>query len=251
MLSASFKQALAGSPAIEDFQRALKNLAQAAANSSWDPGTVTGTVTDQTIGATARVITHLISAAPALRQMTGVLVSALHTAVKNSSARPLATDLLGRYAQQLTMAARVLAYRYMAGGYPQPQPPDVAFSGPMDLVSTSRTYTNTQKAASAPGVKKYPVGSIKTDGGAVWRVAIPKAAAQAALGGADFGGGDLVETEPVPKGTTLVDALDALLTEVTGVDFKKETTPWYKKWQTYAIAGGAVVVIGGAVILLR
>lgn len=252
---------LTGSSAIEDLQQALKNLAQATANSAWDPGSVSGFVTDQTIGALSRAIPHLVHAGPGLQHVAGELISAIHTADRHSGARPRAIDLIGRYAPQLTQGARVLAYRYMAGRYPVPpanNPSPSSLHGITDLVSTSRASSVMQRiaasASSSPSVKTYPAGTIKTKSksGNYWRIAIPRAAAKAALGGVNPGmGGDMVEvakvlatTDPVIKET------GEPVPEVSQDDFNKQTTPWYKKWQTWAVVGG-VVVVGGAVIVLR
>jgi hypothetical protein len=110
--------------------------------------------------------------------------------------------------------------------------------------------TMTQGQATT-GIKRsyaggYPAGSVKANAGSVWRIAIPKAAAQAMLGGIDAGlGGDLVEVASRPITDTVS------LPEVPISDFEKATKPWYKKWQTWAILGGVVVGVGGTVVLLR
>jgi len=259
MLSANVRRALSGSPQIEELQQALKNLAQAMANSAFDSGSVMGIITDRTLGALKHSIMHLVAVAPGLRQMSGILISTVQNAVADSNSRPFAADLINRYAQQLTMAARVLAYRFAANQHPvapSAPPVDPGLSGIMDIISASKTAAQKATASvskTASTRRAYPEGSIKTDGGKVWRIAIPKAAVKAALGGVDPGlGGDFVEQPSISKDQVPVSQeTNVPIKEVSQENFEKKTKPWYKKWQTWAIVGGVIVVGGTIVVLTR
>lgn len=279
---------------IQHLQVALRGLAQAAGKANWDPGSVSGELTTQTIAALGNVVAQVSAEIPAVRAALPNILPALKAALTDSRARPMALQVIVQYATQLTAAIRRYTMRNLqserAPAYDHfsgfGQVPNI-FTRVRDVGTTAAQRTTASlstvirspvtassgpsPSAGAPGgVKIYPAGTIsaRTATGA-WRVAVPRAAAKAALGGIDLAEGEFVEvpgstTQPIRQvagfgfgfgfgqsSVATVPQTEAA-PEVDEKQFEKDTKkPWYKQWQTYAIAGGVVVAVGGAYYLLK
>lgn len=285
--TSSFGHAFGNVPAsghVQQLQVALRGLAQATANPNWDPGEPTGELTDQTLTSLASVLVAASGQVAAIRRALPTILPVLRSALRDPYARPHAMQFIMQHATQLVAAVRLMTTHYLATSDRPPYDSvpmaglgaENIFTRARDAGRTAATSTTTKltsiirapatlspgtsptPSAGAPGgVRIYPAGSIatKTATGA-WRVAVPRAVAKAALGGVDLAEGDYVEvpgsaTQPVRQSEADPSATE-MVPEVDEKKFDSETKkPWYKQWQTYAIAGGVVVVIGGAYFLLR
>lgn len=106
VLGRSVPVTLAGSPAVEQLQRALVNLAIATNRPQINPGQVTGVVDDNTmvaINAASGILTE---------ELPSWLYLAMQTAMIAGSTTAAAKKYVEQYAAQLTIAANTAAVKY-------------------------------------------------------------------------------------------------------------------------------------------
>lgn len=177
-----------GSAAVENLQRALTALAQAAGWPAANPQGVDGIVGPRTISAIVAVVANIPEIPSSVKYL---LAPALAIALTNDRAQAEATRLVEQYAAELTGAVTAAIARYAGSSQPANQP------------ATS------------------PTGGLKTK------------AAYAALPGL------FTTSQLAPASSASSGGVASYLTAQTG-----SSKPFYKKWQTYAIAGGAAAALG-------
>lgn len=109
----------AGSAAVENLQRALTALAQAAGWPAANPGPVDGIVGPRTLSALIAVVTN-INEIPS--QVKYLLAPALAIALTNDRAQAEAKRLVEQYAAELTAAVTAAIARYAGSSQPANQP---------------------------------------------------------------------------------------------------------------------------------
>lgn len=106
-----------GTAAVENLQKALTSLAQAANWPVANPGPITGDVNVQTISAVAGTVASIPGIPSAVK--TGLLAAAVGAAF-NAQMRAEATKLIEQYATQLTAGVAALISKYSGAKVPAP-----------------------------------------------------------------------------------------------------------------------------------
>jgi hypothetical protein len=238
--------ALQGTAQIEELQRALKNLAQAAQWPAVDPGAITGEIDFNLMTSVSTAATGELSVSGGLKAALDLALTYAMTKAPDEALNYF-TTFVTEWAPQLTLAVNGLAQRYLGV---EEVPPEAQPEPAMSVKQRMMSFT-TQRYVS-PGtltpvvkpIREYPIGSITTqarDG--AWRVAVPKTALDGVMGLGQTAvdifeaskSGDYAEVTPStekPIGPLVVD-------EPT---FKKKITPWYKNWKILVPLGGVAAV---------
>lgn len=116
-LGHSIPVTLAGSPSVEQLQRALTNLAIATNRPAINPGVVSGVVDDNTMVAVNAALGILTEELPSW------LYLALQTAMIAGSTTTAAKKAVEQYAAQLTIAANTAAVKFKTTMPPAPPVP--------------------------------------------------------------------------------------------------------------------------------
>jgi lysozyme family protein len=108
-----------GSAAVENLQRALTALAQAAGWPAANPGGVDGIVGPRTISAIIAVVANIPEIPSSVKYL---LAPALAIALTNDRAQAEAKTLIEQYAAELTAATTAAIARYAGSSQPSSQP---------------------------------------------------------------------------------------------------------------------------------
>lgn len=231
-----------GSAQVEQLQRSLQGLAMAAGWPAVNPGTITGSVTPQTVMAVSQVIANL--GGKVSSKVKTALQIGLAVASTNASAMAAAKKLVEQYAGYVNPGVVALTAKYTLASKPAPPPPP-----PPAPAKLPAFFMTAQRATFTPATVKgaLPAGAIQTRSkSGLFRVAVPAGTA-AGLGGPSMSlGADFQELPPRTSAATGARF-------VSEGEFDKETgqQPFYKKPLYWAIVGGVVVTGGGAWYLLR
>lgn len=232
-----------GSAAVEQMQVELNNLAKRVGQPSWNVP-VTGEVDDKTVAALKGALIHYAGQLDSWLRFGVVASFSLLDSCQGETCVEIRTALVSQIQSNAQAIAGVLKG---LGVLSQPTPSTSSTStltaeqlarlkARSAMTSSPAMVTaSTQAGAMAP--KEYPRGSItarsKTG---LWRIAVPKAVAKAALGDAvNVLGGDYIEVSPSQS-------KPAGVVEVSEEDFDRSVRPWYKSPKVWAIGGGVVVL---------
>lgn len=230
---------LQGSAEIEEMQRAMIALSQAAGWPAANPGPVTGVVDKRTVVALGLTIAQL-SNLSTLEKLT--LSGAIMAASENSSALGYAQQVVGQYAKYLTIGIKALTVKYTKTSGDLPTGGRTAGGAPTGkgiktAISISPGAVAAAAAAAAAG--KYPVGTLTAFSPklAAWRVAVPVGSTLGAAVSLGAAYNELAPVKDKPAGAEVVTESD--------IDAKTGALPFYKNWRYLVPIGG--VVLAGAV----
>lgn len=147
---------LAGSAAVENLQKALASLAQAANWPAANPGPADGVVGNKTVAAVGAVIANIPEIPSSLKAL---LVAGIAIAQTNAKAMAEAKTLIESHAPQITAAVLAAIARYSGSG----QPSTTAPAGTTSALNTLKMRV----AASLPspgGLVMAPPSPITASG---------------------------------------------------------------------------------------
>lgn len=156
-----------GSAAVENLQRALTALAQAAGWPAANPQGVDGIVGPRTISAIIAVVANISEIPSSVRYL---LAPALAIALTNDRAQAEATRLIEQYAAELTVAVTAAIARYAGSSQPANQPSasptggtktKAAYAALPGLFTTSQLAPASSAGSGVPSYLTAQTGSSK------------------------------------------------------------------------------------------